>query len=707
MEGWKYKKMTISKEKLFKGLDSKPSFPYKSHLKNVNRGNLGELVKPHVYHDLDFAKLAFEDSDPQLNGDGGKLEGTATTLTFAFIHEKPTIREVVSKRKKEVLAANPDQKAKEVPQTQADLARLIHLILIEELKKPFASIGKVFEQVLYALPKPIYKIFSLIAILGAIQLACDLFTPQPKEPLPTDTPAGETTGLPSETEESSNDNNTAEAPTETPTLTPEEQKIQDIALKIGTDVEASFNANPITRQMNIDGNLPPEIKALCKVFGTKLDQGRPGQGSYIDVFSEENTFSVGFVDDNPYCYVTLADGTIIVDAENDDGFLYLTPAIASKALGVEVARVSADGRYGSIGDAYDAKGRRVGGVSRLTMQWETVNKDGILPSEADPSSVPPTPVNPEQSNLYQVNYGPAIDEEAQVQAMANLAIAYENGDVTDEEIDKMSFDKRKKFSIALNEYRNELSGTHYVTRTDESGKKLYLGPDGKFHPEPRAVETRRAIVFDDEGFMHVFDNGEWIKIAGSQNIQFDDFENFPWPDTEIIDPQWVSERNKHLLGLTNPEFSFKSKDDGGSRSMMPIIILSKELGEMDIIGFGNTGTLNVYFLNENDRYSTNKASLIGNMPLFGDDLAARSSGKLIESSPFWQELEENSLYYLMIYDDQKAIIAKNYPDSGGAEITSPYSGFAPTDLTHKIITGQTSSKEMILIQGKMLIKAGQ
>lgn len=475
---------------------------------------------------------------------------------------------------------------------------------------------------------------------------------------------------------------------EAPTLTPEEQKIQDIQLKTETDVDASINADPILHQINTDGNLPEEIKPLCIEFATKLDAGRPGQGSYIDVFAATNIFSVGVVDGQPYCYVTTADGTIIVDAENKDGFLYLSPAIASQALGVQVARVSADGRHGSIGDAYDAEGRRVGGVSRLTMQWETVNADGVLPSEADPSSVPPTPVNPEESNLYQVNYAPAIDAEAQAQAMANLATAYENGDVTAEEIDKMSFEKRKEFSIALNEYRNKLDGEHSVTYTDESGKILYLGPDGKFHPEPQTTETRKPIAFDDEGFIHVFDNDDWIKIAGSQNIQFDDFENFPWPKTEIAKSS----------GLPVPESGFKH----GDRSMLPVIVLSKELGEMNIFGFNN-GSLTVYIVNSHDRFSVRRVILTGNMGLFGDNLAARSPGKLAETSPFWQKLAENSLYYLQYYTNQKEATAMNYPKSNGAELTDNHIGIVPTSTTHLVITGQVKSQKMIWINGISLV----
>lgn len=515
---------------------------------------------------------------------------------------------------------------------------------------------------------------------------------------------GEITGLPSETEESSGSGSgTAEAPT----LSPEEQRSQDISLKTQSDVDESIDANPLLRQINIDGNLPEEIRSLCVAFATKLDAGRPGQGSYIDVFSETNIFRVGFVDSKAYCYVTTADGTVIVDAENNAGFLYLTPAIASQALGVEVARVSADGRNGSIGDAYDAEGRRVGGVSRFTMQWEKVNADGVLPSEADPSSVPPTPINPEQSNIHQVNYAPAIDAEAQAQAMTNLAISYENGDVADEEIDKMSFEKRKEFSIALNEYRNKLDGEHSVTYTDESGKILYLGPDGKFHSEPQTIETRIPSVFDDEGFLHVFYKGEWIKIEGSNNIQFDnDIKNgnFKWPSGDKVDPQWVSEQHKDLLDLTVPEYLYNTY--GEDAVMVPIFFLEKTLGEINIPGRGSIGSIMGLIINEKDPYSAITAIVSGGaFHLYKDNTRATSIPEITERSDLFKALETKTLYYLMLRSDQKAAFDETYPRSEGIEVTTNYSGLASSDLTNEIITGELESTQLIWINGILLVEA--
>lgn len=131
-----------------------------------------------------------------------------------------------------------------------------------------------------------------------------------------------------------------------------------------------------------------------------------------------------------------------------------------------------------------------------------------------------------------------------------------SGEVTFEEINTLDFEQQKVFSIALDAEMDKQRGDVQVTHTDESGKKLYLGEDGKFHPEKQTIDSTLPKVTDKEGYIHVFYKGEWIKIKGSQNIQFNDFENFPWPKTELTDPQILDEKDKHIL--TTPEWLFRN-----------------------------------------------------------------------------------------------------------------------------------------------------
>lgn len=277
-----------------------------------------------------------------------------------------------------------------------------------------------------------------------------------------------------------------------------------------------------------------------------------------------------------------------------------------------------------------------------------------------------------------------------------LVQKYLAGEIDD--VSVLHFEQQKAFSIALNEKRNEQSGPHFVTYVDKSGAKLYLGPDGKFHPKPQTVERRKPSVLDNEGYIHVFDNGEWVKIAGSPNIQYDGFENFPWPKTELT--KVLDEKDKHPP-LTMPEWLFKN---ASQKSMLPIIILSKEIGEMDIVGLGDTGTVTAYVPHENDRYFVDMSIVIGNVTLYADGVTAGSAAGISEFTTFWKTLEENTVYYLIISTDQKASLVGAIPGSKGKEITAPYQGIAPTNQTTDIITGNIESNEITLIVTQALVK---
>lgn len=537
------------------------------------------------------------------------------------------------------------------------------------------------------------------ALLAACATAAP--TPTPEVPSGGTTPqAGETTNVPAE-----NATEASESPTEVTD--------QTIGLKVKPSVEESINNDPILQKL--DPVEKQHIIDACVEFAKKLDE----RGD-IDVNSTKNVFSV----EDGICQVTTSTGDIIRNIWNTEGPLYLTAAGASAALGVEVAEVRADGRHGTLGDAYDADGNWVGGVNAQA-KWEAVDENGRLPSQINPATQVPTPVNEPDPKAY-VNPTPISPEAMQQATMAKVK-DYQNGalkdfsgfnlqqmeafgKIYDEELKKdykeADFEQQKAFSLALNEKRNEQSGPNIVTRIDESGKKVYLGEDGMWHTEPQTIEKYTAKIIDGGGYTHIFHEGAWIKIENSQNIKFEeDIVNgdFKWPDTEIVDPQWVTEKNKHLLGLGIPEYSFKMESKT-QKSIVPIIVLSKNLGEFNVAGFGSTGSLGVYPINESDSYSIKKYTLIGNIGLFGNNLAARSSGELSMSSPFWQELEEYKIYELMYEDDQVKDISESYPQSNGVELTDGYEGLTPSELTHVNITGQSNDGGMSVIKGMMLIE---
>lgn len=96
--------------------------------------------------------------------------------------------------------------------------------------------------------------------------------------------------------------------------------------------------------------------------------------------------------------------------------------------------------------------------------------------------------------------------------------------------------------------------------------------------------------------------------------------------------------------------------------------------------------------------------MIGNITLYADGVTARSKGEIGELSTFWQELEENTVYYVIIAIDQKAYIAESLPDTKGQEITAAYQGLAPTNLTIDIISGKIKSNDITLIKTQALVE---
>lgn len=275
------------------------------------------------------------------------------------------------------------------------------------------------------------------------------------------------------------------------------------------------------------------------------------------------------------------------------------------------------------------------------------------------------------------------------------AAQYLAGKVQD--VSGLSFEQSKEFSIAYNELKEAQRESKSVIYTDKNGNKFYLGADGKFHTEKQIVDKYIPSVTDSKGYIHVYDGKTWIRIEGSQNIQFDNFDNFPWPKTELT--KVLDEKDKHPL--TMPEWTFRN---GKQKTMLPIIVLGKEIGEFNIVDWGDTGTITVYIPHKNDPYSVHKSTLIGNITLYADNITARSTGEIDELSTFWRTLEENTLYYAVVFTNLKEGIADTYPSTKGQEITTAYQGLAPTSQTTDIITGKIESDKTTLIQTHTLVK---
>lgn len=545
-------------------------------------------------------------------------------------------------------------------------------------------------------------------------LTLSLLGCQPSPPLPAGAPFGDDKGL-----EVGETSTAANSPV--PTAAPDPNEA--LAAQAMEQITADISQQPYLQALEeiTDG----AISQTCVDFAIRL-------GSFEENLSANHAQYTFSVSADGVCYVTTADGTVIVDAWNNDGPLYLTPANASQALGVAVTRVSADGRHGLIGDAYDAEGRRVGGVSRFLLQWEAVNADGVLPSEADPSSVPPTPVNPEQSNLYQVNYSSAIDAEAQAQAMQALVRDYMSGKLKD--LGGLNAEQLRTFRAAYVEAKNEARTPELVTYTYINGEEFFINPQTfkgeKLPANPSAdfikentITTYYEVDEDANGNLMVKDlEGNWHTIAGSAGIKWNKIiTDYTDPDMPKVNTKTLREEAgeetfnqyppdlKKFGDLTYPEQILTSKEIDHRHSIfMPVIMLKPNIGEV-ILKAGNAfrkePTLQFLAIEYDDNGNAlagRKITVIGLHKLYKEDdsMDIGSGGGIKEYSDLFKALQENAVYYIGFPINQQA----SYEQNIFASIDN-MTGVVPTKQNTNVISGKSNSDKQLLLIVKVAIEA--
>lgn len=286
-----------------------------------------------------------------------------------------------------------------------------------------------------------------------------------------------------------------------------------------------------------------------------------------------------------------------------------------------------------------------------------------------------------------------------------------DGDVDD--LSSLSMEQQMRFSQAYAEKLNQQRGARPVIYNNES----YIDPiTGKFldikngtSKQEQTIQMYLPAYENDQGYLMVqAPDGQWIQIKGSKDVRYevtnDPFDpNIKWPDTEKVDST-VIEENKDLIGLTIPQYILGRKNH--PTSMIPIVILDKELGEIEIGGFGLSGTIKGLIIKKDSQGNPIAARIIlltGIDALYGNDLNdGGGSGKLRESSPLFKNLKENSLYYLIYITDQQKSFRLSYPQLSG-EVTGNYSGLIPSNKVGQVMSGKLNDDDLILINGDLLI----
>lgn len=529
--------------------------------------------------------------------------------------------------------------------------------------------------------------------------------------------AGETAGAPSE-EVATEEVATEEAATEEP-LSEEEQQYQDIAVSIQED--PFYNTAYVqAREATNNGEIPEACVAMIKDLVARQE------------IASAETLEEWGINSNGDCYIRWTEKgitTIVFGNKDTNGYLYVRYNPSEHPEGsVFEYKDTESGFWATV----SVDGKVVRAVDGRTSQWVNVIDGQMMDANGQPTPIPTmTPINADPNETR-----PAI-KMIDPEAIAKLVEDYRSGNLTDlsslneeqrsafdlaymaslvedyfndnyEAINRLNFEGRKAFAIALDAEKDARRGenpiiyTGQVHKLDSESNYIdpitgdYLPVDNGTTAKEQTIDNTKPIAFDDEGFAHVFYNGEWIKLEGSQNIQFDNFENFKWPNTEIVSPETLGENEKDLIGLTVPEAIFKKKD-GFKRSMAPIFFLEEKVGQAIVFGVRLQPTIHGFILNQNDPYSAELAIVTKDTSFYGNDMIADYLGSGF-SSKFFENLKLNTLYYIMYETDQKASFARTYPGSAD-EVTENYSGLVPSSQTSKVITGELDSDDVIMING--------
>ncbi|MBL8091060.1 MAG: hypothetical protein JNJ43_12065 [Anaerolineales bacterium] len=282
------------------------------------------------------------------------------------------------------------------------------------------------------------------------------------------------------------------------------------------------------------------------------------------------------------------------------------------------------------------------------------------------------------------------------------------------EIDDLSFltfEQQKSFSIVLNKQKNEQRGENPIVYNNEA----YIHPetfdmvsteDGSTAKD-QTIQMYYPIVRDDEGYLHVFADDQWVKINNSRDVNFQIFDTLEEVKAEITMPttEILGADSGERAGLTVPEAVFVGLP-GKPGVMMPIILLNKSIGQIYLSGGGKIPTQQVLII-ENNLTARKIIITAPSLRLFqeGTDLDLRSSGFLQEHYPIFEAIEENAVYYFIFRKDQQQNFSNTYPALSGNEPTSNYDGLAESADTFNIVAGNMVSNEFVWLDGTVFIKS--
>ena len=282
--------------------------------------------------------------------------------------------------------------------------------------------------------------------------------------------------------------------------------------------------------------------------------------------------------------------------------------------------------------------------------------------------------------------------------------AYLNGEIND--VGKLSIEDLTQFSASVTEKLSLQRGTNPNIYNNEA----YLSPDTlKMRKvedgttvEQQTIEMFVPISKDAEGNLMVKSpSGDWVTIINSAN--------FDWSmvisssdDTRIELPIYSTSDDENIY----PEYVDRINPNTGDKyfNLVPMVIWNKSLGQIYLEGANGHGSWKNNILTflkiETDQVGH---PIYGRLVLGiqidsriyteGSDTFVGSAGMIREDFPFWNALQTDQIYFVMVDTHQQDTF-----DNGLFSSLDKWTSFVPPVSSFDVVTDKNSNnKDMLLI----------
>ena len=294
-----------------------------------------------------------------------------------------------------------------------------------------------------------------------------------------------------------------------------------------------------------------------------------------------------------------------------------------------------------------------------------------------------------------------------VSQVESLLMAYLAGEEID--VSGLSPAEFRELSTQLAEKRNAERGANPVVYNNEA----YISPDNYMmmdydgHADmSETIQMYLPVVGKDgAGNLQILDqNGQTVTIAHSADMDWNMVVTDPH-DTRI---DWPNLPNDIEGGLNEITYRLSDHPRNTNKTfLVPAILLDKTMGQFFMEGKGTIPNFRFLTVADTDANGVPilfRLSLVipnsTKLAIENSDFYASTGGIMIfEHESFFVNLQENSVYYVGVTQDQEKIFSKNHVSMAG------YQGLITDSEIASILTHQTESwKDVMLLAPSLLIQ---